>query len=118
MPEDSAGISKGKKLWYFSLGALAAANALDASSSWGKWEADGMLASSRGTFGYRAVGMKTGIVAGVMVAQLLLCRKVSKGRFYRIMAGSNFAAAGAITAVAARNYTIRAPAINPVPGGE
>jgi hypothetical protein len=59
------------RLWVASLVAVAASTSMDAATSWGKREGNGLLASSDGTFGARGFGIKAGMLAGVVVPQLI-----------------------------------------------
>lgn len=83
-----------------SVGAFVAANALDGHSSWGKYEANPVL--GRGTFGARQTAVKTGIVAGVLLAEWLVVRHHPERK--RWLKWINYGAAAGITVVAAHNY--------------
>jgi hypothetical protein len=92
-------------LWKASLAVLAAAQVMDIHSSFGCPEANGMLRSSGGTFGARAVGIKSGVIGAVVLMQYLSLRRSSRSA--RMNSAVNFAIAGATVGVAARNYAIR-----------
>ena len=61
----------GKNLWRASLAAVAAANVMDAGSSWGKRELNPGLSGNNGRFGGQGAVLKLGIVGGVMVLESL-----------------------------------------------
>ena len=92
-------------LWKASLAVLAAAQIMDIHSSFGCPEVNGMLRSSGGTFGAKAVGIKVGLVGVVVLTQYLALRR--SGRSARMTSAVNFAVAGVTAGIAARNYAIR-----------
>ena len=72
-----------------------------------------MLESADRRFGPRAIGIKVGIVTSVLALQYLALRKAPRApRSFTIV---NFASAGALGAVAARNYRSH-PALTPGEG--
>src|SRR5262245_38420183 len=76
----------GKNLWRASVAALAVANAMDARTSWGKYELNPNLSGNNGKFGREGVLIKLGIVSGIYVVESVVLRhKASKG-FYRGLA--------------------------------
>jgi len=90
--------------WVVSVAALVAVNVLDAHSSWGRVEVNPMLRSRDGRFGGRAVAIKGGVTAGMVVIEALAMRRrpgVASG-----CALVNFGAAGALGAAAAHNYRL------------
>jgi hypothetical protein len=91
------------RLWISSLFAVAAASGIDAASSWGKPERNGLLASSDGTFGMRGAAFKGAMVAAVIVPQILL-RHHKKLRTQ--LAIENLAEAGFFTGVAIHNFGV------------
>jgi hypothetical protein len=97
------------KLWRASVTALAAANALDTHSSWGKHELNRTLASPSGNFGTQGALLKLAFQGGLIGLEYLVTRGHPSGKFYRALSIVNFGAAGAIGAVAAHNYTIARP---------
>lgn len=99
-----AGIARGQNrpLYWSSVAALTAAHVADTHSSWGKYEANPLLRSSDGRFGLRGAAVKSGIAAGNLTVQTLILRKWPKAR--KAAAIINFAAAGVIVGIAARNY--------------
>jgi hypothetical protein len=101
--------SKGKRLWIYSLAALAAGNIADAHSSWGKLEANPVLAGAHGRFDWRSVGIKIGIEAPLVGFQLWQAHKHPSPGLYKGYAITNFAAGGAFGAVAVHNYRLAQP---------
>src|SRR5258708_39772151 len=83
--------SSRKKLWKWSVGILAAANAADAMTSIGRRELNPVLGT--GQFGPRATGVKIGISAATIGAQYLILRR--KPEAMRKAAYVNFGMAGA-----------------------
>ena len=100
--------SRWKKVWAVSLAALAAGNALDASTSYGKFEANPMLARN-GRFGAASIGLKIGLQAPFVGYQVWQVRR-DKGASARRWAIANFALAGAFSAVAIHNAGVPRPA--------
>ncbi len=91
-----------RDLWLASLTAMIAANVVDSHSSWGYPERNGLLRGSDGTFGSRAVAIKSGMIGGIAALEWLLTRGRGRGR--GMVAIMNFGASAAITTVAIRNY--------------
>ncbi len=93
------------RLYAVSFVAVAAATVLDAHSSWGKLEGNGVLGNSQGRFATSGAAKKGAIIGAVLVAEYIAARKWPnlRKRFTWI----NFAGAGATAAVAAHNYQIR-----------
>ena len=91
-----------RRSWLASIGALLVTNAADAHSSWGAPERNPVLRSADGRFRHRAIGIKIGIVSGLVIGQALLIRKRPDAA--RPCAAINFAAAGVFGGVAIRNY--------------
>lgn len=97
----------GRTLWKVSLFSLAATNALDVHSSWGKHELNPVLAGSNGTFGAHSALIKLGIQGGLMGMEYLLTRGHPTGKLYRALAIVNFGASAGFGAIAVHNYGIR-----------
>lgn len=92
-------------LWKVSLAALVATQIMDSRSSWGYPEANALLRSPSGTFGGKAIGIKTAMTGGTVLAQWKALRKPwASTALYTIV---NFAVAAATAGVAARNYSVR-----------
>ena len=97
------------RLWKISVATLAAANAMDVQSSWGKHELNGTLAGSSGTFGGQGALIKLGIQGGLVGVEFLITRGHPSGRLFRTLAIVNFGATAAIGGTAAHNYTVPRP---------
>lgn len=97
--------SAGRKLWKWSVAALAAGSAVDAMSSWGHREANPLLRGPDGRFSARGIGLKAAIAGSAVAAQWALQRKnpgAAKG-----MAFANFGMAGTFTGAAVYNQSIK-----------
>jgi len=98
-----------RKLWYVSLAAVAAANALDAHSSFGKQELNPALAGRDGSFGASSVGIKIGIQAPLIAVQLWRHHRHPSQFQYGAFSAVNFAASAGLAGVAIHNYRIGPP---------
>jgi hypothetical protein len=107
--EPSSRSVPGKSLWRASLVTLAAANALDVHSSWGKHELNGTLAGSDGRFGGQGALLKLGGQGGLLGIEYLFTRRHPTGKLYRALSFINFGAAALTTGVAVHNYTVPRP---------
>jgi hypothetical protein len=87
-------------IWIASIAAMTAGTALDAYSSWHKQEGNSFLASSNGTFGGKAAGIKAGIAAGVLTPQIIFRKRRD---WHMAFAISNFAEASIFTGAAIHN---------------
>jgi hypothetical protein len=92
-----------QRVWIGSICAVVAASAFDAASSWGKQEANPVLASPNGTFGDRGLAIKAAIAGAVLVPQILLHKHK---RFRKTFIIANFADAAVFTAVSVHNLGI------------
>src|SRR5262245_1515919 len=66
--------SPGRTLWRVRMFSLAAANAVDVHSSWGKHETNPLLAGANGSFGSRGSLIKLGLQGSIMGLEYLLTR--------------------------------------------
>ncbi|MGP8243463.1 MAG: hypothetical protein ACLQVN_02970 [Bryobacteraceae bacterium] len=98
----------GATCWKVSLTALAAANIVDAASSWNKRELNPALAQSSGTFGWQSAALKMGITGAVVGVEWLAMRRGAHPGLYRALSVINFSGAAAIGSVAGHNFTIPA----------
>jgi hypothetical protein len=94
------------RVWIGSILAMVAATGMDAGTSFGKYESNGFLASSNGTFGAKGISIKAGVAAGIIITEVLL--RKHKDLRTKFVVG-NFGDAALLTAVAARNMGIAAP---------
>jgi hypothetical protein len=98
--------SAGKNLWRASMLAVAAANVMDAHSSWGKRELNLNLAEKNGSFGPQGVLLKVAIVGGIFGVESLILRHHSSAKFHRILALVNFGSASVTGATAIQNLSV------------
>ena len=100
------GESRGRRIWKWSLAALAGAHAADALTSSGRYELNPLL--GRGPFGARAVGIKAGISTGGIAIQYFILKHHPAAA--RKAAFINFAMAGLTGGTATRNrFFVAAP---------
>jgi hypothetical protein len=98
---------KAKTFWKASLVSLAAANALDVHSSWGKHELNPTLASGQqAKFGAQGALIKMGLQGSLMGLEYLITRGHPTGKVYKALGFVNFGAAAGVSMVAAHNYTV------------
>jgi hypothetical protein len=91
----------GKKLWWASVAAVAAASVFDARSSWGRRELNPLLQGPNGRFSARSVEIKSVLVGAGVACQWLALRHHNKAaKSFGIV---NLAVAGATTGVAIHN---------------
>ena len=94
-----------RRIWQTSVAAVLAGDAADAATSWGKYETNATLRGGGAAFGGRALGVKCGITAAVLLPQFVLMRR--HGEAFKAGAAINFTAAGVLTAQAALNIHYR-----------
>jgi len=97
-----AGLPESKTAWKASLAAVIAASVIDAQSSWGKQEANPLLANSAGRFGGRSVAIKGILTGAALGTQWFMVRHKPEMRRYATL--GNFGLAGIYAKVAAHNY--------------
>jgi hypothetical protein len=107
LKEESRIHQKAQKRWMWSALALGAASFADAGSSWGKMEANGLLRSSNGTFGAKGLGIKMGMVGGILLSQHVMVQR--NAALANVLTYTNYGMAGLKTAVAFRNSQIEKP---------
>jgi len=90
--------------WKVSAAALAVATSVDAHSSWGRVEANPVLAGRNGRFGSQGVALKALITGGVLSAQYMMMKNHPKAEKYGTW--TNFVLAGALGSAAAYNYNL------------
>jgi len=100
-------VFKGKKLWMWSLAVLAAGNIADIHSSWGRPEANPLLAGANGRFDGRSAGIKLGIQAPIIGFQLWRIHKTPSPNLYKSYSIANFVVGGAFGGVAIHNYRLQ-----------
>lgn len=98
---------RSKKLWVASIAALVAANAFDAYSSRGRYEANPLLRGPQGHFSTgRGLLLKSGTAAGTILTQALLAKAAPERNLYTASAAINLVSAGALAGIAARNLRV------------
>jgi hypothetical protein len=107
LKEEARVYEKAQKRWMWSTAALVAASFVDAHSSMGKMEANGLLRSADGRFGARGMGIKMGMVGGILFSQYMIVKK--NPGLAGTLGWANFGMAGVKLGVAARNYGIDKP---------
>ncbi len=96
---------RSKKGWIASIAALAAVNVLDIYSSRGRLEANPLLRGASGRFDTRrALMVKGGATGGFVLFQVALVRRRPGRNYYPLLTLANTVSAGALGAVAVRNY--------------
>jgi hypothetical protein len=108
MTDGHAG-TRSERLWKLSLAGLAAANAADIGSSWGKRELNGALRSADGSFGARGAALKLSFQGALVGSELLLLRNDRRASRRRMAAWINVAAGAVIAGVAIHNSRIARP---------
>ncbi len=93
-----------KRLWIISLAAMAAGTSMDAATSWGKREGNGLLAQGNGSFGPRGTGIKAGVAVATLVPQILLRKHPELRKAFIV---GNFTEAGVFTGTAIHNLKIK-----------
>lgn len=92
-------VTRHRRIWKWSVAALAGAEATDAMSSAGRYELNPVLGNGR--FGMRAAGVKIGIATVTIGVEYLILRRHPEAK--RQATYLNFGMAGLTAAVAARN---------------
>ena len=92
-----------KRLWKWSVAALAAGNLADGMTSVGHYELNPVLGNGR--FGTRSVGVKIGMSSALVGAQYLMLRRRPEGA--RKAAFINFAMGGLTGGMAIRNSRLK-----------
>lgn len=96
-----------KKLWGVSIAAVVGANIADAGYSAGRAESNPLLRNAHGYLSARrAVWIKSAGTGGMILLQCLLRKRMPEEGVEKPAAIVNFAAAGALGALAYRNSTI------------
>ena len=98
---------KAERLWWLSVGAMGGAAAADLATSWRRLEANPVMraGNGEGECGLGCVGVKAGVLGGVIAMERILKGKEKK--FLRKAAWFNFAVAGTWSVAAARNVRTR-----------
>lgn len=92
------------RLWIASVMTAVAGTTLDAASSWGLREENGLLASSNGQFGARGVALKAALAAATIVPEIYLRKHQDLKRAFIV---GNFGEAAMFSGVAIHNFRLR-----------
>lgn len=96
-----------KKRWIASIAMLAAAQVLDAHSSWGRYESNPLARGPAGSFSApKGVLLKSAATGGFLSVQWILMKKMPGQDLFGPCAVANVAAAGVLGGMAARNYRV------------
>ncbi len=107
LKEEARVMEKAQKRWMWSAVALTAASFVDVSSSWGKIEANPLLRSSNGTFGAKGMGIKMGMMGGILLGQHFIAKK--NPTLANALTVANYGMTAVKVGVAARNFGISKP---------
>ena len=104
---------RSRNAWLISIPVFVLANILDAHSSWGKPEANGLLQGRQGRFDGRSVALKSAIAGAVIAGEYGLARSRPGGdgsgnAVYLGSACSNFVTSAILSVTAMRNYRVPA----------
>jgi hypothetical protein len=110
-------VRRKRLVWLVSIPVFIAANMLDASSSWGKPEANNVLKGSAGRFDGRSVALKFGIAGGLIAGEYSLIRLLKRNPASRdaalsASAWSNFVGAGVLSGAAIHNYRLSSNSVS------
>lgn len=108
-------LRRNRRLWLLSVPVLIAGNVLDAHSSWGKMETNGLLQGSGGRFDARGAAIKFSITGALLAGQYTVTRVLrrnpeSLSSAYVGWSVSNFIYGSALGGVALHNYRIHSTA--------
>lgn len=95
------------RYWRFSLGILAAGNAIDTASSYGYGEGNWLLRSSDGRFEVRGLALKAGLVGAVAATEYVILRRTHSARLTHLLAWLNTNLGATAGAVGVHNYLVR-----------
>jgi hypothetical protein len=93
--------------WRFSLGILAAGNAIDTASSYGYGEGNSLLRSSDGRFEARGLALKAGLVGAVAATEYVILRRIHSARLTHLFTWLNTDMGATVGAVGVHNYLVR-----------
>jgi len=111
-PMEGAERARSRKRWIASWLVVAAANVVDIHSSRGHMEANPLLRDRSGRFAMgRAIGVKSAITGGFLLSQIWIMRARPEKDYYRPFTLANSVAAAGWGGIAARNYSLRRPAV-------
>jgi len=103
--QSSSSNAKWHRQWAISLVPLFASQALDSASSSGMRELNPLLASPDGGFGLKATTIKFGVVGALAATEYYVVRKYPRSA--KVFTIVNWTTAGATSALAIHNFSIR-----------
>jgi len=108
---DSGQFHRSRRAWLISIPVFVLANALDAHSSWGKHEINGLLQGRYGKFDGRSLAVKSLLAGAVIAGEYGLARARDgdagfTGAVYLGSASSNFVTSAILSVAAVRNYRV------------
>ena len=98
--QDISSPEHSRRLWKWSVVAIAASTAFDAATSMHQSEANPILRSGNGQFGYRGLLLKSAVASGTFAFEIHFTRR---NRMYKPLAIFNFVQAGVFAGAAAYN---------------
>ena len=104
-------LKRSRRIWLMSIPVLIAGNALDARSSWGRPETNGLLQGSAGRFDGRGAAIKFGITGALLAGQFTMVRASrrdpqTRDTVYKGWTSSNLIFGSAAAGIAWHNYRI------------
>ena len=104
-------LQRSRRIWLMSIPVLIAGNALDARSSWGKPEANGLLQGAAGRFDGRGAAIKFSITGALLAGQVVMVRAFQhdhqvQSTVYKGWTSSNLIFGSAAAGIAWHNYRI------------
>jgi hypothetical protein len=105
-------LKRSRRLWLMSIPVLIAGNALDARSSWGRPENNGLLQGPGGQFNGRGAAIKFSITGAVLAGQFVMVRAFrhdheAQNTVFKGWTSSNMIFGSAAAGIAWHNYRIR-----------
>jgi hypothetical protein len=104
-------LKRSRRIWLMSIPVLIAGNALDARSSWGRPETNGLLQGAAGRFDGRGAAIKFGITGALLAGQFIMVRASrrdpqTRDTVYKGWTSSNLIFGSAAAGIAWHNYRI------------
>lgn len=104
-------LKRSRRIWLMSIPVLIAGNALDARSSWGKPETNGLLQNASGRFDGRGAAIKFSITGALLAGQFAMVRALRadphvQDTVYKAWTSSNLIFGSAAAGIAWHNYQI------------
>lgn len=90
--------------WKWSAMALSVGTALDVSSSWGHYEANRIVPTADGRFGWQGAAVKVGFAAGTIALQRYVLRRHPQSGIAKVFTAINFGVGTQLGVIGARNF--------------